>query len=297
MLTAPPAYQPNQSLLILEFGLTAIALASAFTWPGVGSSWLRKAERAFSRLAHRQLLAVVVVGCSMLLARLAILPIYPVPLPFVPNDFSFLLASDTFAHGRLANPTPAMWMHFETIHVSMQPTYMTMYFPGQGLLLAAGQFVAGNPWLGVLISSALMCAAICWALQAWLPPEWALLGGFIAVLRLGVFSYWTNTYHGGGSLAALAGALVLGATPRLMRTGRFGYSLAMGAGIAILVVTRPFEGLLLCCPVAVICSSGCGSKAAAGAAQLVRWLAAPFCARWPLHPGWPGTITAPSEIR
>jgi hypothetical protein len=44
-----------------------------------------------------------------------------------------------------------------------------------------------------LIVSALMCAALCWMLQAWLPANWALLGGMIAVLRLGVFSYWTNT--------------------------------------------------------------------------------------------------------
>ncbi len=275
-MQAPPAHQQNPSLLILECGLTAIALASAFTWPGLGGSWLRKAEQIFSRLAHRRLLALVAVGFSVLLARLAMLPVYPVPLPFIPNDFSFLLASDTFAHGRLTNPTPAMWMHFETIHVSMQPTYMTMYFPGQGLLLAAGQLLAGNPWVGVLVSSALMCAAICWALQAWLPAEWALLGGFIAVLRLGIFSYWTNTYHGGGSLAALAGALVLGATPRLMRSGRFRYSLAIGAGIAILVVTRPFEGFLLCCPVAVVLFRRLRKKGIRSAAPLARWLAAPL---------------------
>ena len=76
-----------------------------------------------------------------------------------------------------------------------------MYFPGQGLVLAASKLFFGNPWIGLLIVSALMCAALCWMLQAWLPPSWALLGGVIAVLRLGVFSYWTNTYHAAGSLA------------------------------------------------------------------------------------------------
>jgi hypothetical protein len=142
-----------------------------------------------------------------------------------------------------------MWTHFESIHITMLPTYQSMYFPGQGLLLAASKVIFGNPWIGLLIASALMCAALCWMLQAWLPPSWALLGGAIAVLRLGVFSYWTNTYHAGGSLGALGGALILGGLPRLMRTARMRYAVLMGIGIAILVLTRPYEGILLCLPV------------------------------------------------
>ena len=129
---------------------------------------------------------------------------------------------------------------------------MSMYFPGQGLVLAASKVIFGHPWVGLLIVSALMCAAICWMLQAWLPPSWALLGGFLAVLRLGVFSYWTNTYHAAGSLAALGGALILGALPRLMRTSRHRYAVMIGIGIAILVLTRPYEGVLICLPVGFV---------------------------------------------
>ena len=195
---------------------------------------------------------VAAVGLATLLLRLALLPLSPIPLPFIPDDFSFLLAADTFAHGRLTNPTPAMWTHFESIHVSMVPTYMSMYFPGQGLMLAAGKVLFGNPWFGLLIVSALMCAAICWMLQAWLPPSWALLGGILAVLRLGVFSYWINSYTGGGPICALGGALILGSLPRLMKTARFRYGLLMAVGIVLLVVTRPYEGLLLCLPVAFV---------------------------------------------
>jgi hypothetical protein len=127
-----------------------------------------------------------------------------------------------------------------------------MYFPGQGLLLAASKVILGNPWIGLLIVSALMCAALCWMLQAWLPPSWALLGGAIAVLRLGTFSYWTNTYHAGGSLGALGGALILGGLPRLMRTARMRYAVLIGIGIAILVLTRPYEGILMCLPVGFV---------------------------------------------
>ena len=57
----------------------------------------------------------------------------------------------------------------------MKPTYMSMYFPAQGLVLAAGKVLTGHPWFGILVVTALMCLAICWMLQAWLPPTWALL--------------------------------------------------------------------------------------------------------------------------
>ncbi len=248
----PSSTKVNPSLLIVEFGLTAIAMAAAFTWPRLGAGWFTRIERPFARLARRKGLAVACVGLSVLLLRLAILPLYPIPIPFCPDDFSFLLAGDTFALGRLTNPTPAMWTHFESIHITMKPTYMSMYFPGQGLILAAGKVLLGNPWYGVLVVSALMCAALYWMLQAWLPPNWALLGGIVAVLRIGLFSYWTNTYHAAGSLAALGGALMLGSLPRLVKTGRFRYGLLMAIGIAIVELTRPYEGLLLSIPIGVV---------------------------------------------
>ena len=250
LLSTAPGSGP--SLLVIEAGLTAIAIAVAFAWPRLGATWFSPIERAFGRLARRKGLAVAVVGLSALLLRLAILPQFPIPLPFSPNDFSFLLAADTFVHGRLTNPTPAMWTHFESVHITMQPTYMSMYFPAPGLVMAAAKVLFGHPWYGILISCALMCAAICWMLQAWLPPTWALLGGMLAILRLGLFSYWINTYTGGGAISALGGALVLGALPRLMKTARFRYGLLMAVGIVLLATTRPYEGLLLCLPVSVV---------------------------------------------
>jgi len=244
--------EPSASLAIIEFALTVFAFAVAFLAPRLGSSWFSRIERAFARLARRPGLSVLTVGLSALLIRLALLPLHPIPLPFLPDDFSFLFAAKTFALGRLTNPTPALWTHFETIHISMVPTYVSMYFPSQALVLAAGKVFFGNPWFGLLLACALMCAAICWMLQAWLPPSWALLGGFIAVLRLGLFSYWINTYAGGGLITALGGALVLGALPRIMKTVRLRDGLLMAIGIILLAFTRPYEGLLLCLPVAFV---------------------------------------------
>jgi hypothetical protein len=252
-MLAPPPAQIRSTVLLIECGLTAVAVALSFIFPRLGSAMFTRIERSFMRLARRPVLAVAVVGLSAIALRAAIIPLFPEPLPFVPNDFSFLLAADTFAHGRLTNPMPAMWTHFESIDITVQPTYMSMFFPGWGLALGAAQALFGHPWIASLFFDALMCAAICWMLQAWLPPGWALLGGFLAVLRIGLFTYWINTIAGGnGLLDAFSGALVLGALPRLLKTVRIRDGLLMALGMGLLAITRPFEGLLLCIPVTVV---------------------------------------------
>ncbi len=252
MMILAPHSETGPPLMLVEAGLTLIVVAGSFCVPRLGSSWFSRIERAFVRLARRRRLSVAITGATALLLRLAILPFCPIPLPFVHDDFSFLLAGHTFALGRLTNPTPAMWKHFESFQITMQPTYMSMYFPAQGLVLAAGKAFFGHSWFGLLCVTALMCAAICWMLQAWLPPTWALLGGMLAILRLGLFSYWINTYSGGGSVAALGGALVLGALPRLMRSVRLRDAMLLAAGIILAALSRPFEGMLLCIPVAIV---------------------------------------------
>ncbi len=248
----PSLPEHGLSVLKIEAALTAAAVAASIVFPRLWSKAFQRMECVCLRLAKRKHLAVAIMGASVLL-RLAILPLRPAPLPFIPDDFSFLLAGDTFAHGRLANPTPAMWTHLETVHVTMRPTYASMYFPGYGLVLAGGQFVFHNPWLANVMMDALMCASLCWMLQAWLPPAWALLGGVLAVLRLGLFSYWINTFFGASALpAALGGALVLGGLPRLMRTARLRYGVLIALGGMLLILTRPYEGALLFLPVAVM---------------------------------------------
>lgn len=227
----------------------AIVLCLLFLFTRRGRRAYSRIEQALSQFAERRFLASCVLFLSVVGARLIALPLLPVPTPTTHDEFGYLLLADTFAHGRLTNPPHPLWVSFETYNVNWHPTYSSMYPPAQGFILALGQ-VLGNPWIGVLLSNAVMCVAIFLALQAWMPSRWAFLAAGFTALKFGITSYWVNSYWGGAA-AAIGGALVLGGLGRLRRGARARDALLLALGVSILANSRPYEGAFFCVPAAL----------------------------------------------
>jgi len=234
----------ESSILFATFIIGFVSLR--FLHPSVSPPrWLARILASNSR-------ATLSVIIAALCGRALLLPFIGVPEPRIDDEYSYLMMADTFSHHRLTNPTPPAWQHFETFHVNLTPTYHSKYPVAQGLALAFGKMVFHQPWMGVYLSTALLCGAICWALQAFVAPGWALLGGLLAVFRIALFSYWMNSYWG-GSVAALGGAIALGAVGRLFQPGltsrrRSALACAFAIALLILATSRPFEGLAFSIP-------------------------------------------------
>jgi hypothetical protein len=171
------------------------------------------------------------------------------PLPSNMDEFSALLGADTFYRGRLANPTPPLWEHFETLHVIFEPTYASKYPPAPALALALGRHIFGDPIWAVWLSTTLACAAITWMLMAWVPFRWAMLGAFFAVLHPLVVSW--GRFYLCCNLGVIGAALLLGSAKRLLRRCTYARGICVGSGIGLLLNVRPYEGAVLSAGVAL----------------------------------------------
>ena len=178
----------HYQFIVIEASLVLAAVLLSLLAPRRRAAW-RTLESRFVGFARKRALAVLFVCGLALVGRVALLPLVPVPEPGAHDEFSNLLAADTFASGRLTNPTHPQWMHFESFHILQQPTYNSMYPIASSLMMALAKVILGHPWWGIWLTAGLFCGALCWMLQGWLPPQWALLGGLIAVIRIGLFSY------------------------------------------------------------------------------------------------------------
>lgn len=184
-----------------------------------------------------------VVGILAFALSAAISTLVRQPVPAGHDEFSYLLAADTFAHARLSNPPHPLWIHFESFHILQQPSYASKYPPGQGLMLAVGQVLFREPLAGIWVTHALACVATYWMLLAWTRPRWALFGGLLMVIHP-LMLYWSQRFMGGG-LAVAGGAILLGAVRRSCRLPRRRDAVWLGLGMIVLAISRPYEGAAL----------------------------------------------------
>jgi len=222
---------------LVELSLAALLLAIAI----IARPFIEPYSR---RLASKTGWCMLFLALLPVALRLALLAHHPAPAPGVYDEFGHLLVADTLLHFRLANPAHPLHQFFETFFVLQTPAYASIYPLGQGLMLAIGRLIFGLPWAGVLLSTAALCSLCYWMLLAWTTPEWALLGGVLAVIEFGPLSPWMNNYWG-GSLAAAAGCLVFGALPRLRTYNRVREGALLGLGLGIHWLTRPYETVFL----------------------------------------------------
>ena len=228
---------------LIELALAALLLAFALAW----RPWI---EPCAARLATRTGWCMLLLALLPVALRLLLLPSHPVPSPDIYDEFGHLLVADTLRHFRLANPAHPLHQFFETFFVLQEPTYSSIYPIGQGLALAFGWTIFGLPWAGVVLPVAALCALCYWMLRAWTTPGWALAGGLLAVMEFGPLNHWMNDYWG-GALPAAAGCLVFGALPRLrhpvysQRGSGLRTAVLLGAGVAIHLLTRPYESIFL----------------------------------------------------
>jgi len=217
----PPGYSDCVRIIGLLLLVSAAICAAAFRdidllwleavlFAAVLATGLFTRKMRPPRWTSNPCLAFLIPAVTSVALRICLLPWIPIPHPVVPDEFSHILLAKTFLLGRLANPAHPLWQHFESIHILSQPTYSSMYMPGQACFLALGQLLFGHLFWGVVLSTALFCGTLTWFLRVYLPPSWALFGGLLAAVRIGAASYWNDSYWG-GSAGALGGAMVLGA--------------------------------------------------------------------------------------
>jgi len=228
------------------FEVALLCLTAGLSFSGIGFS--EKSYLAWARRfsSNRPVVLIAVGGCTFL-GCLVVASFLHEPVPRIHDEFSYLLMADTLAHGHVANPSPPLFGFFDTFHVLVHPVYASKYFPANGLFLAIGQKLTGHAAVGIWIGSALACAATCWMLQNWVGNVWALVGGFLMMVQIGVYSYWSQAYWG-GMVAALGGALFFGSVRRLWVKLSWWNAILMASGLVILANSRPLEGFLAALP-------------------------------------------------
>jgi hypothetical protein len=232
----------------LLLGIVVFALAALPLPP-----FLTRVADALESFASRPWRAALTAAALCLVWSLAVWGVRgSIPPPVMHDDLACYLGAQMFAEGRASYPTHPLWPHFEQFHVLHVPSFASKYPIGNELLLAAALHLTGIALLGSWLAAGAACMGIFWALRAALPARWVFAGACAAAIHP-VMVNFSHSYRGGG-LAALGGALLFGAVVRLVDKPTARLGAIAGAGLVLLAVTRPYEGVVLAagCAIALL---------------------------------------------
>ena len=186
-------------------------------------AWLEPAAQA---LARRTGWCMLFLAALVIVLRLALLPVHPVPTASRHRRLQLP------ASGRYPGALPAGEPHSPHApvfrnHLCHSGSQLQFHLShGSGAFPGVGP-VGFRPSLGgrAALRMALFCALCFWMLRGWTTPGWALAGGLLAVCEFGPLNMWMNCYWGGAvsamrglpgvwRIAAAAGTVRIRVTPR-----------------------------------------------------------------------------------
>jgi hypothetical protein len=203
-------------------------------------------EDLVGKIAQRPFLSAALIAGAAIGLRAALSPFIGIPQPTVPDEFSLLLQAGTYLGGHLANHVTLL-PDFESVFVIISPSYASMYPVLRSFPILAGYWLGIGAWGGVFLSMVVLTLAVYWMVREWINARYAIIAALIVIIRFGLFSLWINSYWG-GAFTALGGVLLVGGYKAVTSRPSLWNGIAVGLGVAILMTTRPYEGMFYSIP-------------------------------------------------
>jgi hypothetical protein len=228
-----------------------VAFAGSYALPDAARKTFAYAESILSLVARRRVLSLVVLLFASVFGRLALIPLLGEPQPLVPDEASIILQAQCLAKGHLTCGVKNLPPSMESIYVLISPTYASVYPVLRSFAVATGDALFRNGWLGIILFMSTIPILTYLLLVEFGSRSMAFATALLVMVRICFFSFWINSYFSPVVTAIGALLTVLGVV-RLYRRPTLLDGVMFGAGIALMITSRPFEGLAFGAPFVVL---------------------------------------------